>query len=179
MKRKVLTFMMISNWKKSFGLHILYKNISALQGLTVHLVNSGICQYIRMLNVPWTAVFNHPVRLLTLMAHDGTVTWSHANRKLFMWISRCRDAVPGCSPSSGRSSLRRRTLIFNRNAQYCYGAVQSIACTHYLAGYTNQHSCRLCIYIQLAQLLLREWPGNVNVAPAPQVRHRTVQRYHE
>ena len=35
MKREELTktFMMISNWKKPFALHGLYKNISALQGL--------------------------------------------------------------------------------------------------------------------------------------------------
>ena len=37
MKRKELTkmFMMISKWKKTFSLHGLYKNIPALQGLTL------------------------------------------------------------------------------------------------------------------------------------------------
>ena len=32
MKGITKTFMMISNWKKKFGPHDLYKNISALQG---------------------------------------------------------------------------------------------------------------------------------------------------
>ena len=38
MKQKHLTktFMMISNWKKIFDLHDLYKHISALQGWTIN-----------------------------------------------------------------------------------------------------------------------------------------------
>ena len=36
-KEPTETFMMILNWKKTFGLHVLYKNISALYWLNVFM----------------------------------------------------------------------------------------------------------------------------------------------
>ena len=45
MKRKepTKTFMMISNWKKSFRLHGLYRNISALKGLIADNADVELC----------------------------------------------------------------------------------------------------------------------------------------
>ena len=53
MKRKELTFMMISKGGKPFGLHGLYKHISALQWLKTALFPVNIC--IRIVQC-WTKV---------------------------------------------------------------------------------------------------------------------------
>ena len=59
MKQKVLskTFMMISNWKKPFGLHGLYEDMSALYELKlswlVRLCDSSSCLHVVPTSSPW------------------------------------------------------------------------------------------------------------------------------
>ena len=50
-KRKELTFRLISNWKKPFGLYGLYKNISALYTLEFPASNDGIYFFLRKKNI--------------------------------------------------------------------------------------------------------------------------------